>query len=87
MLVNCILYFTLTSILFFVYSFSHVSGNKIGWEKTGTQSENQTRGDLGDQTKVILLYFEPAHIFVLFHGFLLAHELNLRITLKKRLYL
>jgi len=36
-------------------SFSHVSGNKIGWEKTGTQSESQTRGDLGDQTKVIPL--------------------------------
>ncbi|XP_064374946.1 constitutive coactivator of PPAR-gamma-like protein 1 isoform X1 [Dromaius novaehollandiae] len=30
---------------------NHVSGNKIGWEKTGTQSESQTRGDLGDQTK------------------------------------
>ncbi|OXB65339.1 hypothetical protein ASZ78_016983 [Callipepla squamata] len=30
---------------------NHVGGNKIGWEKTGTQSESQTRGDLGDQTK------------------------------------
>ncbi|KAM6344442.1 constitutive coactivator of PPAR-gamma-like protein 1 isoform 5-T5 [Alca torda] len=30
---------------------NHVSGNKIGWEKTGAQSESQTRGELGDQTK------------------------------------
>ncbi|XP_015496372.1 constitutive coactivator of PPAR-gamma-like protein 1 isoform X3 [Parus major] len=30
---------------------NHVSGNKIGWEKPGTQSEGQTRGELGDQTK------------------------------------
>ncbi|KAF1409380.1 Constitutive coactivator of PPAR-gamma-like protein 1, partial [Eudyptes chrysocome] len=30
---------------------NHVSGNKMGWEKTGTQSESQTRGELGDQTK------------------------------------
>ncbi|KAJ7407383.1 Constitutive coactivator of PPAR-gamma-like protein 1 [Willisornis vidua] len=30
---------------------NHVSGNKIGWEKPGTQSESQTRGELGDQTK------------------------------------
>lgn len=39
-------------MFFFLLSFSHVSGNKIGWEKPGTQSEGQTRGELGDQTKV-----------------------------------
>uniref|UniRef100_A0A5F8GF13 Family with sequence similarity 120 member A n=1 Tax=Monodelphis domestica TaxID=13616 RepID=A0A5F8GF13_MONDO len=30
---------------------NHVSGNKVGWEKTGNQSETQARGDPGDQTK------------------------------------
>ncbi|KAH0630108.1 hypothetical protein JD844_012746, partial [Phrynosoma platyrhinos] len=30
---------------------NHVGGNKLSWEKTGTQSENQARGDPGDQTK------------------------------------
>nr|XP_030139108.1 constitutive coactivator of PPAR-gamma-like protein 1 isoform X1 [Taeniopygia guttata] len=30
---------------------NHVSGNKIGWEKPGTQSEGQMCGELGDQTK------------------------------------
>ncbi|KAJ6668367.1 hypothetical protein lerEdw1_015744 [Lerista edwardsae] len=30
---------------------NHVSGNKLSWDKTGIQSENQARGDLGDQTK------------------------------------
>ncbi|XP_032162313.1 constitutive coactivator of PPAR-gamma-like protein 1 isoform X7 [Mustela erminea] len=30
---------------------NHISGNKIGWEKTGSHSEPQTRGDPGDQTK------------------------------------
>ncbi|XP_045431008.1 constitutive coactivator of PPAR-gamma-like protein 1 isoform X3 [Pipistrellus kuhlii] len=31
---------------------NHVSGNKIGWEKTGSHSEPHARGDPGDQTKV-----------------------------------
>ncbi|XP_007967984.1 constitutive coactivator of PPAR-gamma-like protein 1 isoform X3 [Chlorocebus sabaeus] len=30
---------------------NHISGNKIGWEKTGSHSEPQARGDPGDQTK------------------------------------
>ncbi|EMP38510.1 Constitutive coactivator of PPAR-gamma-like protein 1 [Chelonia mydas] len=30
---------------------NHVSGNKMSWEKTRTQSENQAHGDPGDQTK------------------------------------
>ncbi|KAM7169839.1 constitutive coactivator of PPAR-gamma-like protein 1 isoform 2-T2 [Macrochelys suwanniensis] len=30
---------------------SHVSGKKMSWEKTRTQSENQAHGDPGDQTK------------------------------------
>ncbi|XP_068939850.1 constitutive coactivator of PPAR-gamma-like protein 1 isoform X1 [Petaurus breviceps papuanus] len=30
---------------------NHVSGNKVGWEKTGNQSETQARGEPGDQTK------------------------------------
>ncbi|XP_074929320.1 constitutive coactivator of PPAR-gamma-like protein 1 isoform X3 [Chelonoidis abingdonii] len=30
---------------------SHVSGNKMSWEKTRTQSENQAHGEPGDQTK------------------------------------
>lgn len=33
------------------FMFSHISGNKIGWEKTGSHSEPQARGDPGDQTK------------------------------------
>lgn len=35
------------------FMFSHISGNKIGWEKTGSHSEPQARGDPGDQTKVV----------------------------------
>ncbi|KAL7986066.1 hypothetical protein Chor_011232 [Crotalus horridus] len=31
---------------------NHVGGNKLNWEKIGTQSENQVCGDPGDQTKV-----------------------------------
>ncbi|XP_027621321.1 constitutive coactivator of PPAR-gamma-like protein 1 [Tupaia chinensis] len=30
---------------------NHVSGSKPGWEKTGSHSEPQARGDPGDQTK------------------------------------
>ncbi|XP_040819136.1 constitutive coactivator of PPAR-gamma-like protein 1 isoform X3 [Ochotona curzoniae] len=30
---------------------NHISGNKIGWEKTGSHAEPQARGDPGDQTK------------------------------------
>ncbi|XP_067319660.1 constitutive coactivator of PPAR-gamma-like protein 1 isoform X3 [Anolis sagrei] len=30
---------------------NHVGGNKSSWEKTGNKSENQVRGDPGDQTK------------------------------------
>uniref|UniRef100_A0ACB8EIN2 Uncharacterized protein n=1 Tax=Sphaerodactylus townsendi TaxID=933632 RepID=A0ACB8EIN2_9SAUR len=30
---------------------NHVGGNKLSWEKSGTQSENQARGDPEDQTK------------------------------------
>uniref|UniRef100_A0A6I8NVU7 Family with sequence similarity 120 member A n=1 Tax=Ornithorhynchus anatinus TaxID=9258 RepID=A0A6I8NVU7_ORNAN len=30
---------------------NHVRGNKVSWEKTGNQSENQARGDSGDQFK------------------------------------
>uniref|UniRef100_A0A8C3T2D9 Family with sequence similarity 120A n=1 Tax=Chelydra serpentina TaxID=8475 RepID=A0A8C3T2D9_CHESE len=30
---------------------NHVSGKKMSWEKTRTQSENQAHGDPGDQTK------------------------------------
>nr|XP_006125900.1 constitutive coactivator of PPAR-gamma-like protein 1 isoform X1 [Pelodiscus sinensis] len=30
---------------------NHVSGNKMSWEKTRTQSEKQAHGDPGDQTK------------------------------------
>ncbi|KAB1252239.1 Constitutive coactivator of PPAR-gamma-like protein 1 [Camelus dromedarius] len=42
-----------TSVSNFVHlMFSHISGNKIGWEKTGSHSEPQARGDPGDQTKV-----------------------------------
>lgn len=33
---------------------SHISGNKIGWEKTASRSEPQVRGDPGDQTKVVV---------------------------------
>jgi hypothetical protein len=32
--------------------FSHITGNKIGWEKTGSHTEPQVRGDPGDQVKV-----------------------------------
>lgn len=38
---------------------SHISGNKIGWEKTGSPSEPQARGDPGDQTKVVVFFFSP----------------------------
>lgn len=38
---------------FLLFMFSHISGNKIGWEKTGSHSEPQARGDPGDQTKVV----------------------------------
>ncbi|XP_064435037.1 constitutive coactivator of PPAR-gamma-like protein 1 isoform X5 [Mirounga angustirostris] len=30
---------------------NHISGNKIGWDKTGSHGEPQARGDPGDQTK------------------------------------
>lgn len=45
--------------VFLLFMFSHISGNKIGWEKTGSHSEPQARGDPGDQTKVVgwLLFF------------------------------
>uniref|UniRef100_A0A8C4M2J5 Family with sequence similarity 120A n=1 Tax=Equus asinus asinus TaxID=83772 RepID=A0A8C4M2J5_EQUAS len=38
---------------------NHISGNKIGWEKTGSPSEPQARGDPGDQTKVVVFFFSP----------------------------
>lgn len=31
---------------------NHISGNKMGWEKTGSHSEPHVRGDPGDQAKV-----------------------------------
>lgn len=37
-----------------IFSFSHVSDHKGGWEKNGhiPHSENAPEGDLGDQTRV-----------------------------------
>uniref|UniRef100_A0A8C2XYE6 Family with sequence similarity 120A n=1 Tax=Capra hircus TaxID=9925 RepID=A0A8C2XYE6_CAPHI len=44
---------------------NHISGNKIGWEKTGSHSEPQARGDPGDQTKVVSLCLLFSQILIL----------------------
>lgn len=44
------------TVIMSFFTFSHISGNKIGWEKTGSHAEPQARGDPGDQTKVQSLF-------------------------------
>lgn len=51
--------------IFVHFMFSHISGNKIGWEKTGSHSEPQARGDPGDQTKVVSLCLLFSQILIL----------------------
>lgn len=56
---SCII--ILLFVCFFLSLFSHVGGNKLNWEKIGTQSENQACGDPGHQSKVV---FEQYYICV-----------------------
>lgn len=53
---SCIIILTIFCLsgLFSLSLFSHVGGNKLNWEKIGTQSENQACVDPGHQSKVVL---------------------------------